>query len=396
MAEDKIRQFLDSLAESLARKTFVKATVGNYKGGDRQLQKVLLRPIATARGELLQFTYRYSNRDEAKNLTFPEATSRVSGLIGSGFHSAVLFTTDNDFQLTVFQDGRASLSVSAPTFRSPPDISHDRRKQTVVDAGEEYLRVLGITSAGGKVHAKQQAKFRQINRFVELASGLIREAELGTSFRVVDMGCGKGYLTFALYRHIELTDGISAEVVGVEQRPELVELCNGAAGELGFGGLRFAEGRIGETDSGDPDVLIALHACDTATDEAIFEGMRRGARVIIVAPCCQKELRPQLKFPGGAAALNKYGLLLEQETESVTDGIRAVLLEECGYTVKLIDFVSPEHTPKNTLIAAVRKDKSSSLPAGFPAAEGIMVHFGITSQRLHSLLSSAVPSKQPR
>lgn len=387
MTEDKTRQFLDSLAESLARNTFVKATVGNYKGGDGQLQKVLLRPIRTKRGDLVQFTFRYSNRDEAKNLPHADIPARVSELIGSGFRSAVLFTTHNDFQLTVSPDGKAALSISSPTFEARPDITHDRAKKVVVDPKEDYLHALGISTADGEIRAKQQAKFRQINRFVEIAGGLIREADLGEAVRVVDMGCGKGYLTFALYRHLASGTGSSAEVLGVEQRPELVDLCNRTAKDLGFSGLNFAKGRIGETDVGKPDVLIALHACDTATDDAIFEGLNRGARVIIVAPCCQKELRPQLRFPAGAEPLNDFGLLLEQETESVTDGIRAVLLEECGYTAKMIDFVSPEHTPKNTLIAAFRKGEIAAFPTDFPAAEGVMAHFRIKSQRLHTLLS---------
>ena len=171
-----------------------------------------------------------------------------------------------------------------------------------------------------------------------------------------------------------------------------MESSTAAAAECGFDGLSFVQGKIGETDPGAPDVLIALHACDTATDDAIFKGLEARSRLIVAAPCCQKELRGQITFPSGAEPLNRYGLLLERETETVTDALRALLLESRGYKVRMTEFVSPEHTPKNNLITAVLDPGSGSLPAAAGTAAEVMRTYGISHQRLYDLMN---PSRSP-
>jgi len=201
------------------------------------------------------------------------------------------------------------------------------------------------------------------------------------------MGSGKGYLTFALYDQLANGLGLKVEMRGVEARQHLVDICNQAAAECGFTGLEFVKGEIGTVDAGSPDVLIALHACDTATDDALFEGITARSKIIIAAPCCQKELRKQLRYPEGLAALNRYGLLLERETESATDGLRAILLENCGYKVRMQEFISPEHTPKNNLITAVLAVGEAEISGSFPEAKSVMDAFGVKTQRLHTLLT---------
>ncbi|MCO6512624.1 MAG: SAM-dependent methyltransferase [Aridibacter famidurans] len=384
-----LENFVRLFAESLSSGTFVKATVGNYKGANGQLQKVTVRLVSTRKGELVQFVNRYKTREEAKNFSRADVPAILAGLFDEGFRSGHLFTAENDFQLAISKKGRAKLTRSAPTMSELPDTSHNRKPETPLDASRKYLHLLGITTPEGKVRDKKQAKFRQIGRFVSILDGLIEEAGLKGSERieVVDMGSGKGYLTFALYDHLANTLSLNAEVKGIEERDELVALCARAAEDCGFEGLRFSKGSIVESDAGTPDILIALHACDTATDDAIFKGIVAGSKVIVVAPCCQKELRPQLAYPEGASPLNVFGLLLERETESVTDGIRALVLRHRGYKVRMMEFVSPEHTPKNNLITAVLERRPSE---GAPAeAESVMRHYGITSQRLRTLLRNS-------
>jgi SAM-dependent methyltransferase len=196
------------------------------------------------------------------------------------------------------------------------------------------------------------AKFRQINKFVELLSHLSTEATLPSDrpLRVVDMGCGKGYLTFATAAFF----GARADVLGLEARPDLVELCNRVVREEKFSNLTFAAGTIADTKLDRADVLVALHACDTATDDAIAKGIAAQASLIVVSPCCQKELRPQLVAPSVLAEALKHGIFQERQAEFVTDAIRAQLLEWAGYRTKVFEFVSTEHTAKNLMIAAVK------------------------------------------
>ena len=391
MHKNKLERFLEQFSASLANGTFVKAVVGNYKGAGGQLQKVALRKIGTKRGNRVQFTFRRANNDTFRNLTPEDSVGELRRLFSEGFCSGHLFTVNEDLQYETDGKGKERLAASGPTFTELPAISHDRRKRTAVDVHARYLKEIGITSATGKVLKSGRAKYKQINHFIATLNGLIEEASLRQTGRltVSDMGAGKGYLTFALYDHLVNGLGIETKMTGVEERPGLAAAGNAVAKACGFEGLSFVEGRIAETEVEDPDILIALHACDTATDDAIYRGILASSRLIVAAPCCQKELRPQLRFPAPADSLNNFGLLLERTAESVTDGIRAVLLEDCGYKVKMLEFVSPEHTPKNNMIAAVLKSPQPDHCEPSKKARDIMEHFGVTSQRLESLLSGS-------
>ena len=227
------------------------------------------------------------------------------------------------------------------------------------------------------------AKFRQINKFVELLSHLTDEANLPSDrpFRMVDMGCGKGYLTFAASAFF----GSRAAVEGVEIRPGLVDLCNGIVAKGNISNLRFLAGTIEDTPLENVDVLIALHACDTATDDAIAKGIAAEARLIVVSPCCQKELRPQLNAPPVLSEALKHGIFQERQAEFVTDALRAQLLEWAGYRTKVFEFISTEHTAKNLMISAIK-----IRPRGDPNATQKLQEFarfyGIRTQRLATKL----------
>jgi hypothetical protein len=212
---------------------------------------------------------------------------------------------------------------------------------------------------------------------------------------IVDMGCGKGYLTFATYDWLRRSGWNDVTVRGIEARPELVKLCNRAAKENQFDHLQFETGAIAGVKADRADVLIALHACDTATDDAIAWGVRAGASLIIVSPCCHKELRPQLRPPPALAGALRHGILLERQAEFVTDALRAALLEWAGYETKVFEFISTEHTAKNLMIAAIKRSvgRVSGLPPGLPFPEfnagehgakvrGLAALYGIRTQRL--------------
>ncbi|HEY8189921.1 MAG TPA: SAM-dependent methyltransferase, partial [Micavibrio sp.] len=274
------------------------------------------------------------------------------------FLAATLFTTAFDLQFEG-KGERSALKKLPPSQSAPPSLDHDRSKKRLVEtAGKDYLRELKITDASGAVLKSAQDKYRQIDKYIEILDSLVKDIPPARLKKIVDMGAGKGYLTFALYDHLHNTRGLEVEITGVEYRADLVELCNGIARRSGFDGLSFVRGSIDSFDAGGANVLIALHACDTATDDAIAKGIEAGAELIVVAPCCHKQIRREMEKAGKENDLEfllRHGIFMERQAEMVTDGIRALILEYCGYAVKVFEFISDAHTPKNVLIVATRR-----------------------------------------
>ncbi|MFN6963891.1 MAG: class I SAM-dependent methyltransferase [Pyrinomonadaceae bacterium] len=386
---ENIDKFIAEFKRSLEKRTFVKLTLGNYKGGDSDLQKLQVRLIETKRGVRLFFLYRGRTRDTAKNHEFAEGPAMIADLLASGFKSAHLFTTENDHQLEVGKNGRSRLNVGKPSFKSPPSLRHDREKKRLIDPNAYYLKALGVTNDAGQVRDRQQDKWRQINRFVEILSRQIDRSDLAGRDRlaVADMGAGKGYLTFAAYDYLTSVRGIKVEMTGVEMRHDLVLASNEIAAAGGLDGLHFIDGTIDSFDAAGIDILVALHACDTATDDAIFKGIAAGAGIVIVAPCCQHELRGRIKPPAMLADVLKHGVMLERTTEFVTDSLRTLMLERSGYSTTLIDFVATEHTPKNLMIIGTRGRARTSAAAKLDAEiDELMRFYGVEHQRLVDLL----------
>ena len=386
---DAIDDFVSETRQSLDSNSFIKLTLSNYKGQEQHLQKVAGRVIDVKRGPELSFQFHFDTRQIVKNYPFAEAASEVRRLIDSGFRNAHLFTTANDFQLTV---GKRSsrLQKGKPSFAVKPSTEHDRSKTSQIDPGAYYLKALGITSDDGSVRAQQRDKWRQINKYVEILGGLFDQSSLRDrkELKIVDMGSGKGYLTVAAYDYFANVRQLRVAMTGVDTKQELVDLCNQVANAAGFDGLRFVHGAIEGFEVGRADVLLALHACDTATDDALFKGINADAEIIVAAPCCHKELRRQIKPPEALRSVLKHGTLIEREAELLTDGLRAMLLEQKGYSTKVFEFVPTQHTPKNTMIVAVRNDSggrnSARIRAEIEELKGI---YGIKEQRLENLLA---------
>ncbi len=355
MPNEKIDTFLDEVAKSLRNETFVKMTLGNYKGSDEHLQKILIRLVKTKKGTRLFFQYRQDTRDTVKNYAFDEALHILSELLGRDFFSGHLFTTENDFQLDAGKKS-ARLNRGKPTFKTKPSLGHDREKKIQIDPNAFYLKALGITTDLGEIRDKQQDKWKQINKFVEILGGLFERSALKDrkDLKITDMGSGKGYLTFAAYDYFKNGLGLDVEVAGIDTKRELIELCNEIAKAGEFDDLHFIEGTIGSHELGRTDILIALHACDTATDDALFKGIAAKAEIIVAAPCCHREVRRQMTSPEIFAGILKHGIMLERTAETITDGLRSMLLEQSGYSTKLFEFVATEHTPKNNMIVATR------------------------------------------
>ena len=390
MADADTESFFAALDESLAGGSFVKLTLAKPRARAADLKNVYARPVTLKGGGRLSFLYRFRTRDETKNHAPDEGARRLREMLGPEFLSGHLFTTSEDLRLDFNRRGESRLARHAPTFETAPAAAHDRGKRRAVNtAGSVYLHALGVTNESGEVRPAMGDKLRQINKFVEIVAGLYDSSALAgrEELTVVDVGSGKGYLTFAFYDYLNNTAGVRANVLGVEARPELVALCNGVARAAGFDRLNFRTGFVQDVELPRTDFLIALHACDTATDEAIYKGVAAEAAVIVTAPCCHKEVRPQIKPPAALRAVLRHGHLLEREAESVTDSLRALLLESAGYRVKVFEFVSTEHTRKNTMIAAVRREGAGRAAEALREFEALKSFYGIESQRLECLLA---------
>jgi SAM-dependent methyltransferase len=388
---ENIDQFIDAFTQSLSLGIFVKMTLGNYKGADKHLQKLLIRLIETKKGLRLFFLYRYEMRDTAKNYDYEQGVGIVREVLGADFFNGHLFTTQNDYQLEIGKKGKSRLNKGRPTFRSSPVLSHDREKQRHIDQNAFYLKALGITTDHGEIRDKQQDKWRQINKFVEIIGNLLDKPPLNTlkNISILDMGSGKGYLTFATYDYIKNIRGLNVAVTGVDVKKELVELCNDIAAASGFDGLQFVHGSINEYKSKGTDILIALHACNTATDDAIFKGIQANAEAIIVAPCCHHELRPQLKSPKFLKDILKHAVMLERVAETLTDGLRSLLLERSGYTTKMFEFVSTEHTPKNNMLIGLRQGPRPDTERFDAQIQQIKDFYGVNHHHLEHLIDAA-------
>lgn len=353
-----IEQFTAALKESLNTANFVKVSLGNYKGEEEALKQILIRKVVIKREDKLAFTYRYKTRDLVKNYAIDEAIDLIAGYLDKGFKIGTLFTTEKDLILEELNNGKIVFRESSASSAVAPSASHDKEKiRLIKPEAKSYLTELKITDAEGKVFKNAQDKFRQINHYIEILSSLIKELPEGTIKKVADMGSGKGYLTFALYDYLHSVLKLETEVVGVEYRQDMVDLCNQVAVKSAFGRLNFVQGTIEDYNAEHVNLLIALHACDTATDDAIFKGIKANAELIVVAPCCHKQIRREIeqnKVKNDVSFLTKYGIFLERQAEMVTDGIRALILEYFGYKTKVFEFISDAHTPKNVLVVGVK------------------------------------------
>lgn len=292
--ESNLSRFDELLRTALADGTFGKMTLGKPRAPDSDLRNVHVRPVRLKTGPQFSFVYRHRTRDVTKNHPADSTAREISRLLADTFFDAHLFTTTRQVQLELQPDGTARLRSKTVQAGTQPE-SHDRTRQHSLDPHLPWLRALGVTNDRGQPREGMAAKFRQIQKFTELIDHLSAEAHLPTDrpWRIADMGCGKGYLTFAVATLL----GAKAVVQGIERRADLVDLTNRIARECNCSNLEFTVGDIGTTTPAGIDMLIALHACDTATDDALAAGIASGAALLVVSPCCQKELRPQLTAP---------------------------------------------------------------------------------------------------
>lgn len=379
------------LARSIADSSFIKVSLGNYQGNDKELKNVYVRRLIIKRVEMLSFTYRYKTRDVIKNLSVKDGLRMIGHFMSNDFRICTFFTTDKEVIFEYDKKGGIAMREKANVVAKVAVLAHDKEKKRLIKpADKSYLHLLKITDEGGTVYKNAQDKYKQINQYIALLEPMIKSMKEGGHKQVVDMGSGKGYLTFALYDYLVNTLKMEVTVTGVEYRQDLVDLCNQIAVSSGFSGLYFVQGTIEAYNAEGIDLLIALHACDTATDDAIFKGIEASAELIVVAPCCHKQIRREMEKGGVKNELDfltKHGIFLERQAEMVTDGLRSLMLEYSGYKTKVFEFISDVHTPKNVLVVGVKAKLSPADQAGIlEKIKATKNYFGIGYHHLEKLL----------
>ena len=385
--------FIALMETWLAGHTFARLVLSRYEGAEPDLLRVTVRPLLLAERAHLSFLYHHATRDVTKNLLVAEGVSWVRELLGSAFKHAHLHSLTEEVQLRFSKKGKSTLvrgKAVAPLAAAPAvTAAHDREKHRLVDLSRPFLAELGVADARGQLVPAMARKWRQINKFVEVFSHAFAASTLAqqtTPVRVLDFGSGKGYLTFAIHDHLRGALAREASVSGVELREDMVHLCNDAVDKLALPGLHFETGDVRTFAAGAIDVMIALHACDTATDHAIHRGIRSGASIIMCSPCCHKQIRPQMHSPLLLRPMLQHGIHLGQQAEMVTDSLRALLLEAHGYDTQVFEFVALEHTSKNKMILAVKRAAPVVSGELLRQVQEIKAFYGVQEHCLETLL----------
>lgn len=393
--DPKLQQFLQILADAFTQSQLVRLVLSKYQGDDPELQRLVIRPVMLK--NVLQLSVLSQNRtfDQTHNYPLTEALPLLSQWIGPKFLSAHLQTINIEIQLSVSKKGKILLNKqtikAAPSSAVVPDLTHNKTKQRYVEQSRPYLQALGITDVKGDIVPSMSKKWKQINKFIEVLAKAVQQTGLAQSqqLHVADFGSGKAYLTFAVFDYLTNTLGLDAKVTGVELRQPLVDLCNETAGKLQLSGLQFEQGDVKHFQARGINMMIALHACDIATDYAIEMGIRTGAEIIMCSPCCHKELRPQLQSPAVLSPLLIHGIHLGQEAEMLTDGLRALLLEAHGYDTQVFEFISLEHTSKNKMILAQKRKKAVDNSQVLKQIAELKAFYGIKQHTLETLLANS-------
>lgn len=353
---ERLREFFRQVLDQ----DLIQITLSNTRD-ETYATKLKVRPVLI-KGELRfqETLYRgsqvfHSNRDRE------ETAERLAGCMEGQFGQAQASCAELDATALVGKKGTVTIKTKKRTDkggkkREAPNLSHDRLKRYILKDGEpvDFLVSLGVQTPQGRVVKAKYDKFRQINRYLEFIEDILDKLPADRTIRIVDFGCGKSYLTFAMYYYLHRHRGLDVHVTGLDLKADVIKKCSELADRLCYEGLEFRQGDISSFQGADAvDMVVSLHACDKATDYALEKAVKWGASVILAVPCCQHELNGQMRCETLQPIL-KYGVIKERVAALVTDALRADLLEQCGYDTQILEFIDMEHTPKNLMIRAVK------------------------------------------
>jgi hypothetical protein len=383
---ENIEKFLNLINEAAEQSTLVKMTLSKPAQKHDELRNVYVKPVLIKEKRLFAFTYHYERRDEVKNYDTTQMLDILREMVPNRFLNAVLFTVNEDVTLLVSGKGKATIQTKKVQECREQNLEHDKQKARLINPANPWWYQLGLTTREGKITADMQHKFKQIYKYAEIVESLIKPMKFDGTVHIADMGAGKGYLTFALYELLTQRLNLDVDIKGVEIRPDLVLKINEIINSNHLKGLEFVESSIEAYHPEKLDVLIALHACNTATDDAIASGIKAGAELIVCAPCCHKQIRQEMERSGRYDAITRYGIFLERQAVMVTDTIRALILEYFGYKTQVMEFIEMEHTPKNVLLVGRRISKGTKDPKILQQIADLKARYGIERHYLETVL----------
>ena len=352
---------IEELLKRVLTSLLVDMVISGARGGGDFI-KIKVRPVMI-RDSLYFQVSRYTDKQVFhENMTAENALETLSGWILHDFRQAQIRMQNEMVTVLVSKKGKATVKSKKAACIETQNLEHNRKKQYIIEEGTAvpFMIDLGVMTESGKIIRTRYDKYRQINRFLEFIEDILPELPTDRTVHIIDFGCGKSYLTFAMYYYLKELKKYDVHIIGLDLKEDVIRKCNGLAEKYGYEKLHFLCGDIAEYEGVQKvDMVVTLHACDKATDYALAKAVEWDAKVILSVPCCQHELNDQIQNKLLSPVL-KYGLLKERISALLTDGIRAELLESKGYSTQILEFIDMEHTPKNLLIRAVKTGRSRS------------------------------------
>ena len=365
--QSEIRDALDRFLDESLERILLSNPVDREK-----ISRSRIRPLLMKEGLVFQAEEQVGKQAFHRNLDREEALTYITGLLGGTFCQAEITSGRGSAVILVSRKGKVTVKVKGkPTGSLAPSpvpiqagsrlLTHNRKKHYILEEGlaVPFLVDLGVMTRDGKVVNSRYDKYRQINRFLEFIEDILPNLARDRETTIIDFGCGKSYLTFAMYYYLKELKGYPVRIIGLDLKQDVIDRCSRLSRQYGYDGLTFCHGDIASYEGVDRvDMVVTLHACDLATDYALEKAVNWGARVILSVPCCQHQLNGQMDSSLLKPVL-QYGLIRERMAALYTDAIRAQVLEYRGYRTQILEFIDMEHTPKNILIRAVRQDKAA-------------------------------------
>ncbi|MBQ9708912.1 MAG: SAM-dependent methyltransferase [Firmicutes bacterium] len=350
------------LCHALESDRLIRIVLAGKRRKSIEYKRITLRPVMLRGEVMVQAELQYDKKVTHSNISYYEAVDFLTEKIRDEFKQINILTETEDIQILANKPDKPHITVSHPeTPRQAVSLDHNRRKQYIIREGKpcDFLIKLGVMDEKGHVFDKHYSKFRQINRFLEIVDDAMESLPKDRTLRIIDFGCGKSYLTFGLYYYLKVLQNRDVEITGLDLKEDVIEFCAKVAKELNYSGLRFQTGDIADYRSDGADMVVTLHACDTATDYALINAVGWNSSVILSVPCCQHQLFSQIENETAQPML-KHGIIKDKFTELLTDGLRGLKLEAKGYSVDMIEFTSMEHTSKNIMIRAILDEHATS------------------------------------
>lgn len=348
---------LNALLNEIINDDFIDAVISNKRDKNSNKSKVQLRNIELKGKRYIQITEYVANKVIHQNFTYEKAKQYIVEVLQDEFKQCEIHHKNKNINVLISKKGKVTIKSKTNTECNNTSLSHNRTKKYLIPEGKpvDFLIELGVMNKDGYIIKAKYDKFRQINRFLEYIDDIACKLPSKRRINIIDFGCGSSYLTFAMYYFLKETKGLDVSITGLDLKEDLIIKCNKLAQKLSYDNLKFENGDIADyTGCDSVDMVVTLHACDVATDYALAKAIHWNARVILSVPCCQHEINRQIKNDLLQPVL-RYGILKERISALITDGIRAELLNKCGYDTQILEFIDMEHTPKNILIRAVKK-----------------------------------------